>query len=231
MAQSQLALYNTALSHVGAAHTVLDTASTAPPVAACNLHYDNVRQTILRAAHWNCAKRHKRLVQQAEYDGSSAWAAGDPDPGYRFSYDFPDDMLAARYMVDFSRFTLGHDGTQPIINSNIGGDDADDAPVLVYTIDVTDPSKWEPDLYQAIAFGLAAHISMGLTGKIQRTRGLLDFANSLLLEARANTANEREAEIRATSEALQNRGHPLQVVSPYVYPYGHLMNVGGVVNV
>lgn len=227
MAQSQLNLYNMALAACGADYSLSATNEETIPASVCNLWYENVRQTVLRAAHWKSAKRYARLTEEAERDLSADWVTTDPEPGYAFSYALPSSLLAARYLTDFSQFDIGYDNDKKILSCNIGGSAATDAPVLCYTIDVTDVTLFEPDLYQALIYGLAAHISMPLTGKVARVRGLLELANGVLLSARAATANEMYVVYNQFTERLQARGFTHNIPSIYVYPYGGLLAAPG----
>ena len=227
MAQSQLALYNMALSEAGAAYTLAATNENNIPCNACNLHFESVRQVILRAAHWTTAKRFARLVEEVERDQSADWVSTDPEPGYAFSYALPSNILAPRFLTDFSPFSISYDDDKRTLNCNVGGSATTDAPILCYTVDVTDPAGWEPDLYQAVMYGLAAAISMPLNAKVQRTRGLFDLANTILLEARANSANDQQKIYEKQADSLAARGHLGISNRGYIYPYGNLLTMTG----
>jgi len=227
MAQSQLNLYNLALAIVGSDYTISATNEASIPAETCDMWYENVRQVALRAAHWNSAKRYARLVEDTERDTAADWVSTDPEPGYGFSYALPANMLAARYMTDFSQFTLGYETAAKIISSNIGGSAATDAPILCFTVDVTDLTIWEPDLYQAIAYALAAHVSIPLTGKVSKSVNNFQLANNIILEARAATANEIRRFMTQRPETLAARGYSYTVAAPYVYPYGALFSNTG----
>lgn len=228
MAQSQTALYNIALASVGSDYTVASPSEQSIEAEICELFYEGVRQTALRAAHWNCAKRYSRLTEEVERDTSAAWTSTDPEPGYAFSYEIPANMLAARYLTTYQRFELGYETDQKIISCDIGGSTTpDDQPILCYTIDVTDVTLWEPDLYFAIAYALGAHISMPLHGKDARSARLVDTANGLIMQARANTANERQVMYQETPRRLRERGYTYSAHQPYIHPYGALFVAPG----
>ena len=227
MAQSQLNLYNLAVSACGADYTISTTGEQSVPAEICELWYENTRQTVLRAAHWKSCKRYARLTEEAERDLAADWVSTDPEPGYAYSYEVPANMLAARYLTTFEQFNLGYETDQMIISCNIGGSAATDAPILCYTLDQTDPTAWEPDLYQAVVYGLAGHICMPLNGKPSRAKNLFDLSNFILQDARANTANEMHRLMRTNSERLQARGYNQAPLSPYVYPYGNTFTLTG----
>lgn len=221
MAQSQLALYNLALSHCGQDFTIADTTESTIPAAICNLHYENVRQVVLRSAHWNSAKRFARLTEEAERDVDADWVSTDPMPGFAFSYALPSSILAARYLTTFEEFELSVDNDKKILSCNVGGAAATDAPVLCYTIDETDPTKWEPDLYAALSWSLAGNICMGLNGKVARAQFAIDTAYRLVLSARANSANEMNRLFEKQAQVHALRGHSQAPSNAFIYPYGN----------
>lgn len=229
MAQSQLALYNLALSLVGDDYSVAATNESSVPAATCELWYENTRQVMLRTAHWKCAKRHARLVVDETRDTAAAWISTDPEPGWAYSYTPPTGMLAARYMSDFSEFDVGFDDSEKVILSNVGGTTVpDNQPILCYTKDITDPTLWDADFYQALAFALGANIAIPLTGKSSRVGTLASLANSAVMQARANSANEMHRLFTQQSEELQLRGYAgPYVTTPYIYPYGSMFVPSG----
>lgn len=227
MAQSQVALYNLALSTAGLRYTISATSESTVPAKTCELWYEVVRQTILRAAHWNCAKRYSRLTEEAERDTAADWTSTDPEPGFGFSYRLPASMLYARYLTDFQEFVLGYETDRKIISCNTGGSAAADAPILCYTVDVTDVTLWEPDLYMAVAFGLAAHIVVPLSGKRQRALDTMELANQKLREAQAANANEMTRMFQEKAESLQARGYAFTTRTPYFYPFGSVFTGTG----
>lgn len=240
MAQSQTALYNLAVAAVGGDYTISSTSEESIPAEVCELWYEPVRQTVLRAAFWACAKRHERMTKAAARDAETGydsdtdddWVTSDPEPGYAFSYTLPTSMLRARYLTTLEMFSLGweEEGAHKILSCNSGGENATDAPILCYTVDVTDVTLWEPDLYMAIAYGLAGHIALPLTGKAGKAQAMYALANQLIMEARANGANEvgHLLRKRQAPELLQARGYAYSpTISPYVYPYGHLLTGTG----
>jgi hypothetical protein len=237
VAQTQLDLYNLALSAMGSDYSVASLTEQSLPAEACNLWYENTRLTVMRAAHWNSCKRFERLVKAAsretetDYtaDSDVDWQSGDPEPGFAFSYNLPGRFIAARYLTDYSQFTIGANPEtgEDMLSCNIGGPVADDAPVLCYTYDQQRLDRWEPDLYQAMVYGLAGHIVMPLSGKPDRAQLMFNLANQFLLDARARTANERHQLFAQTPERLQARGYSYTPVYPFIQSYGNLFSGSG----
>jgi len=231
VAQSQVALYNLALSVIGDDFTVSAVDEESIQAAVCQLWYEPVRRMVLEAAHWRCARKWVRLVEEAERDTSADWVTTDPQPGYLYSYDIDDatitDFLIARHLNDYAEFEIGWDNDKRILSTNYGSDTASETPILFYTADVTDVTKWESSLYIAMAHALAGFICMGISGKAARQDRTLDIANDLISAARANTANEIHRRLQQRPEVLAARGYNYTVSSPYLYPYGSLLTATG----
>lgn len=226
MAQSQLSLYNLAISLLGGDYSIGTVNEQSIPAETLNLWYENVRQVLLRSAHWNSCRRYTRLTQEAVRDFSVAWAVGAPEPGFAYSYEWPTGMLAARYLTSFDEFSIGYDDDSQVLNCNLGGTATEDKPVLCYTIDQTDPAKWEPDLYQAMAWALGAVVSIPLSGR-KGTNAMVQMANSIILSARANSANEMLRFFQRRPTVLGERGYSYPVPVPFIYPYGALFSAQG----
>lgn len=222
MAQSQLALYNLAISLCGGDYTIAAVSEASVPAEMCELWYEPTRQLVMRAAHWNSCERIARLVEDTERDSGAAWVPGDPSPGFAFSYTLPSDMLAARYLATFSRFKISYDDTGKTLVCDIGGSATTDAPLLIYTTDNDTVTEWEADLYLAMAYGLAGNVAIGLTGKRSKSADLFQLANSYLTNARANNANEQHELRTQKAASLQLRGYSQSNINSYVYPFGNL---------
>ena len=226
MAQSQLALYNLAVAILGEPFTIEAVDEETIPAEDCTLWYENVRQTVLRAAHWKSCKRFVKLsTEVADRSDGGDWEAGDPHPGFKYSYELPSGWLAARHLSSYDRFDVGYDDT----NSKhvLYCDEVD--PILVYTKDVTDVTLWESDLYKAVAYGLAAHITPQRTGKRAKSADNIAMANEIITNARVATANEEYGRMdQPIPESLAVRGYAPYVAYGYIAPYGALLTGTGV---
>lgn len=230
MPQSQLDLYNMAVASTGGDFTIATLVEESVPRELCDLYYETVYKTVLRAAHWKVAKRFARLVKVKERDFSQDWAADDPEPDWMFSYAMPSTALAARHLNDFSMFTVGWDETtsQDVLYANVGGPNANDAPILTFTADIgPDPVNWNPDLYLATAYGLASYISRPLNGKRAQAMEMLQIANDLILSARAHTANEQQVIQRVIPSELAARGFDAFPEFRFIQQYGPLLALPG----
>ncbi len=220
MTQSQTNLYNMALSACGARAKISAPTENSRPAEECEIWYESARQTVLRAAHWQSAKKFFRLGLLATRSDSSAWTTADPEPGRLYQYAAPADMLQARNLTTFERFSVGTDFNSLVRTIECDTEDA----LLHYTFDQTDLSLWDPGLYQAVAYALAAFIARPLTGKRARTQDIAAEANAIIREARAQTLNEQDGRIEFLAEWHEARGFSGGASkTKYIYPYGNLI--------
>jgi hypothetical protein len=225
--QSQVALYNLALDAVGMDYVINAVDEETIGAEKCNLWYEPTRQALLRSAHWNSSKRFARLTIEAERDDAEDWVTTDPMPGWAYSYSLPADYLYARHLADFQPFDIALDNDKLTLVSNWGSDTASERPILCYTFDQTDITKWEPDLYIAMAHALAANICMGITAKLARKMRLQETVQGLIAEARATAANEYHQLWRFRPSVLAARGYGVQESTQYLYPYGVMFSSTG----
>lgn len=225
MATSEVDIYNLALSACGQTGDVALVSEASRGAELCNQWYDHVRDLVLSAAYWPSATTHQRLALTATRDTSVDWVVTDPAPGYIYAYSYPDNMLRPQFMSDFSRFSLTLiNNAEMAINSNTP------QPVLTYTVRQTNVGLWEIPLRDAVAHALGAHIVTELTGNKSRIQQLAQFANSKILEARANVANYEQDTYESVPPWLAIRGIGSDAVPErYYYPFGPLLvSVGGV---
>ncbi len=222
MAQNLIGVYNLALSAAGVTQTVDSPSENSPQAEQCRLWFEPVRDLILQAAFWPCAKGVKRLGVLAERDPDEDWLASDPLPGWRFAYGAPSDMLRPRYMTDFARFTTGIWTTKRAIFTDV------ETPVFVYTVRQTDISLWDASLYMAVSYGLASHMALALSGKPNRAALAVEQANALINQARVIAANEEEDQLETIPDWLAGRGYSGQIAATrYFYPHGPALTVSG----
>lgn len=226
MAQNQVGLYNLALSAIGTRAIVDLPSENSREAEICNLWYEVVRDTVLRAAPWSSARNTVRLGLLATRDFELAWVEGDPEPPWLFTYAQPSDFLYPRYLDNFQHFQLGvrritnPASTTPVIFTNV------ESAILVYTYRQTDMNYWDADLYHAVSQALAAAIAMPLHGKAGRAKLAIDTANAAIMNARAAAANENTLQYDHVPDWLIARGVTSQTPpSGYVFPSGPLLSV------
>lgn len=212
MAVDQTLIYNLALTAIGSTGSVDIYSEHSPEADICNLWYEQVRDQVQRAAPWSCLKGAFRLPLKSARDNDNPWQSNDPTPGWLYAHGLPSDFLWPRYLSDwtpFERATLT-DWTQVIVSNNPN-------PLLIYTRRSTDPSQWDVDLQQAIAFGLGAHICKRVTGSTSGVQVAFSLANDKIMVARANDANIAGWQAESTPEWIQARG------SVYDAPYSRFI--------
>lgn len=225
MSQTQVGIYNLALSAVGSRDTLASISENTPGARECNRWYEPVRRTAFRAAHWKSLREYSRLPLLTERNTAEDWVDTDPHPGWLYAYGAPNDMVAPRYLTTFQTFDSGIYASSSVQAIFTNVEDA----VLCYTADRTDPSLWDNALYMAVVHALAGYIAIPVSGKRDRSRDLLDAANKAIAEARADTANAMERKYDTIPDWIASRGYSGGIASTrYIADYGPLFaTVGG----
>lgn len=218
---SVVELYNLALSSVGTKALVSSPDEASREAEVCTLWYATVRDSVLRAAPWSSARASKRLALQVERDVDEDWVATDPEPGWRFAYSTPSDMIAPRYLSNFDRFALAVSST----NSRTILTNTENA-ILVYTKRQEQVQMWDISLYLAVAYALAAHIAMHLHGKPDRAQLAQEKANAFIMQARLDAANAVQEQYQTVPDWITARGYAGAAPSVrFIYEYGPLIAV------
>lgn len=214
MAADEVGIYNMALSALGTRSAVAATNEGSPEANACSTWYEPVRDQVFRAAPWPSLAGVARLAVKAERDESAGWVSTDPEPGWRFSYLQPSDMIRPRSLADYSRFKIGlsADNTKILLTN---GEQA----ILNYTRQVKFVNLWDVDLQQAVAFTLAAHIAKKITGNVGDMSAMFSLATEKVATARENSANEGNFFLETIPEWIAARGYGGTAPVPrYIFP-------------
>lgn len=218
---NKVEVFNLALSAMGTRNRVSSPTEASTEARECALWYDVVRKQVLCAAPFQEATANARLAVQAERVGAD-WVSSDPDPGWRFSYSTPDDMLRPRHLATFDTFIMSASATnEKRITTNA------ESAILIYTRDQENIDMWSPALITAIAYGLASAVCMKLGGKMDRVQLVAQQANNLLLQARTYSGNTDDYQLESLPPWLSARGVPSSPASRYIYPYGPMFVPGG----
>lgn len=222
MSASQVEIYNLALSTAGTRSKVASISETSKECEICNLWYPTVRKYVLRAAPWASARKTQSLALITTRDFDADWADGDPEPPYIYKHGLPADFIYPRYLEDFAQFVIGdEDGTAVFYSNSI-------IPVLTYTKDQTVPPSHDVGLYLAIVNMLASVIAMNIHGKPARAQKVLDTANSYVIQARVQNANENFTEYDSLPDWLIARGAFTSTTpSRFIYQNGPLLSLLG----
>lgn len=204
---SKIDICNRALSLIGARSTIADFSEGSKEAQACALWYDELREGLLRAAHWGFSKKTAPLSELGRLTANTS-----PYP-WPFKYTYPADCLKMRFLLPptppaftgvvatastplawlcaspLNRFEVANDtdnsgNMRRVLTSNLESAQA------VYTVDVQNVSLFDPEFRLALTQLLAAHIVNGLTGKISLRNGLIQSAMDAVISARVSNANE-----------------------------------------
>lgn len=220
MAADEVSVYNMALNAIGTRDNVSSPSEGSREAEVCRLWFGPVRDQVLRAAPWPCAKAHSRLALLAQRDDTLAWTSDDPDPGFQYAYAAPSDMLNPQYITDFSRFTLSTYKDQMTLMTNTVD------PVLAYTKSQILIPLWDIGLLMAISAALASYICMPLTGKPARAKKAQDDANGLIMQARMQSANDDNNTFETMPDWITARGYAWNAPETrFYFPNGPMISV------
>jgi hypothetical protein len=222
MITDEVSIYNLALNAVGTRSTVALPTEKSREAEVCRLWFGPVRDRVLRAAPWASTRAWARLPLLKQRDDQATWVATDPEPGYQYAYGVPSDMLAPRYLAGYQRFSMSsYPGNKLAIMTNVT-----DA-LLTYTKRQEVIGLWDVGLQMAIVYGLAAHITMPLTGKPARAKNAMEQANNFILSAREEDANVDMSVVDSTPSWITARGFTGVIESTRFYhPLGALFTAG-----
>lgn len=184
MATSQISVVNIALSRLRMA-TINAIDDPLEEARQSRLHWAVARDSVLREADWNFARRRRALALYAE------------EPiGWAYAYAYPSDCVKARRLLDSDGnpdargrpypFEAGRteDGSHRSINSDMA------TAVLEYTARVDTASEFDPLFVDALAWRLAAEIAMALRGESAAWNSAMQAYAITLGRAMAADANE-----------------------------------------
>lgn len=138
----------------------------------CSARYDDVRNAVLRAYHWNCAIKRATLTRSSE---TPAW-------GYSFKYALPADCLR---VLDVQDYEIPFDVEGRFIITDAS------SLKLQYVARVTDETQYDALLVQAIGTRLAMEIAEPLTGRRDLRQDMTAKYQAILAEARSADSAER----------------------------------------
>jgi hypothetical protein len=130
-------------------------------------------------------------------------------------------MLRPRFLHSYKKFERQSIAGTTYIMTN------ETQAVLHYTRRVEDVSRWDGELYMAVMYSLAAHISFPLTKKITLQRELQELAAAKVSWAQTDVANEQHHRTEEMPKMLSVRDYQgPDSFDTYVYPYATLNSVG-----
>lgn len=165
-AASTVGICNMALQALAVKRQIASITENSTDAVACAAFYDTTRDDILREFNWPFARQYATLVLV----GGTSTVPVTLD--YQYSYRVPADCLLPRRIQSGNRmdtmetripFIVGADTTGGLIFTDFAVVAATAAapqqPVLEYTAEVLDETKFASDFTQAFAFKLAFYIA------------------------------------------------------------------------
>lgn len=185
MAVDPVGLANMALTHLGEEPILLFTEDS-KPAKFINQHYDNARQYVLRQHPWGSATKRAKLALDTE---SPLW-------GFANAFTLPTDFLR---LNESENFKDDHRLEQGQILTDLS------AVNISYVFDLTDVSKMDPLLQQAIAAFLAAELAIALVQSKTLHRQLAVVYKDKLAEAQHADVLEGPIEVLSADAWLDAR--------------------------
>jgi hypothetical protein len=221
------ALFNLALNAIGARSNVASPTENSREAQVCSLWYPVVQGAVFEAAPWPELTKFASLTLLDTRDSEAAWVNTNARPGYTFAYGLPTGFVRPQYLTNFDRFLMasypGASGDVRALATN-----TEDA-ILAYTSATVDMDVWTNSLVLAMAYALASHVVMPLSGKVSRAKQMVDQANNLILQARDVAGNTSNEQFDSIPDWIAARGYSGTTVSQrYIYPYGDLLTVANV---
>lgn len=217
---SEVGICNLALSLIGITEPIASLDEKSKAAVQCRLHYPLVRDSLLRSLAWPFAEKYAALSLSNDpllADNS------EPFPGWMYSYTYPADCLLARHVCDSGGIRLRYvqmdalyyDLLQYVppkvpfkVARGASGKvllcDLQNA-YCIYTMNLTDPTQFDPLYATAVAGALAARISAGMrvdAGLVQNALGVMVQAAR---DAQAQAYNESQEDQEPPSKSIQSR--------------------------
>jgi hypothetical protein len=221
LAASDVQICNLALLRIGEKQQVGDLGDNSTPAKACSVLYPMTRDTLLAKTDWHWARKHAVL-------GLLTYARS----GWKFVYALPDDLVKCCYVSNGNRpgasylsnaitlfgyangyfndasvlvtpavpfdVELGDSGKRVLVTDQENAE-------LIYTSSATDPGSMPPLFVDALAWQLAAELSLALPNKIQNGVALQKKADMALMEAMAQGLRETEEDPQPPSRYITGR--------------------------
>lgn len=189
---SAVDICNSALIKLGAT-TIGSLSESSKSARLCNQMYEPLRKKLLRSHRWNFATFRKEL----------AATTNTPDFGYTKEYMLPTDCLRVlgTSIPGNIGWELEHneDGKSVIVSNY--------TPMKIkYIKDITDPSDFEPNFSEALAYLIAANIAYSITQSRTLQSDMYQLFRAEVAEARSYDAQEGFVDQVESDEWIDIRG-------------------------
>lgn len=170
MPVTQIKVCNLALIRVGA-DRISSITEDKKSAILLNAIYEQCRDEVLRARHWNFATKRAVLAPTST----------SPDFGYDYEYDLPSDWLRT-----LEPDSLDTDFVQE--DSKLLTDE--DSLNFLYIYRNTDESSWDSQFASSLGWKLAAEVAFALTGSLALAQGCMQAYEASLKQASSTDSTE-----------------------------------------
>lgn len=222
---SQVSIANMALDVIGTRSTIASLTEGSNESNAISRHWDNAVDAMLRAAHWNFARRQVALTLLQD----ATQAQPVPTP-WLYEYAYPSDCVLMRQLVpqiQINPIAPVITATTPAAVASYGPPvrfvmstdlDFNGNPIEVlltnqpqalgiYTFRNTNTAMWDPLFVQGFAAYLGARVCLALTGDKTTQRIALQEAQAYATDAQRQNGNEGLTVIDTAPEWMRVRGY------------------------
>jgi hypothetical protein len=211
---TQIEIANMALDVIGTRSTVASLTEGSPEANAISRHYSNALDAVLRAAHWNFAR--KQVPLTLLQDGPNG---GAPPAPWLYEYAYPSDCLLLRHLMPGGMSPSSAPVATPQIRFLLSTDnDASGNPVqviltnqpqavAVYTFRNTNTAMFDSLFVQCLAAFLGARVCIALTGDKGIFKNAMDLAHQYSVDAQAKNGNEGITVLDSTPDWIRVRGY------------------------
>jgi hypothetical protein len=234
----QVTIANQALALAGSRNQIANLQENSKEAQAVNLWYNSTRDSLLRAAHWNFARKqiYLSLLNSINNTGQTV------PPPWVNEYAYPGDCVAIRYLMpqfqsipgDLPGVPTMPDYIGPpvrfIISADVDANNNDikviltnqDTAIGVYTKQITNESLFDSTFVDAFGALLASRICVQLTGDKALAKSRFDLANGLVREAQKTNGNEGLRIQDVAPDWMRVRGY----ASDWAFPDGSMYFYG-----
>lgn len=234
---SQVEIANMALDLIGTRSTIASLTENSVEAAAVSRHWSNALDCVLRACHWNFAR--KQISLTLLKDGTQGQSVPTP---WLYEYAYPTDCVLLRYLMPLIQTSpttvvgtaspmTAYGPPVPFVLSS--DNDANGNPIqviltnqpqaqAVYTWRNTLTTMFDAQFVNALSAYLGSRICKALTGDMAMMKAAFEIASELTIKAQASNGNEGLTVIDSTPDWMRVRGY----CSDWAYPNGGMFSYG-----
>ena len=193
---SEIDICNMALGHLGQ-KSINSLTEARRESQLCKQFYAPTRDFVLRAHPWGFARRQQYL----------SVVSGMEPAGFEYAYYYPTECLLARKIhnpADEDTPIYFEVSTNPDTGEKVILTDYAQA-LLIYTVRVKDPLKFDPMFVDALAYKLAGDIAFPLTSKASVAETMFRSFQASLSVAQAVDGNESRPNPKKTCKYIRAR--------------------------